>query len=353
MEYMPLKVSVIMPVYNVEKYVEEAINSILSQSFRDFEFLIFNDGSTDKTSQLIKKFDDSRIKFIDNGKNEGYLVYLNRGINMAGGEYIVRMDGDDISHPRRIEKQVKFMDEHPDIGACGTWAVTTGLRQNIRIITETDPELLRCKLLFANQLLHPTVIMRASVLHKHNLFYDPEFYHTEDYKLWLDLLHYTKLANISEVLLKYRIHSSQISRVFHLNQSSHAQRISSCAFADLGIQPTEEKIKMHVALGFGKLDFDLEKVETWFLELQLANQNKRIFPPKPFSKALAEKWADICFRKRKIYFWLKKSILLGLFKGSLSFLYPSYSMAGLFSILKTYNLSGVFKTKKDNSTCVE
>jgi len=114
------KVTVLMPVYNGEKYLNEAIDSILGQTFKDFKFLIINDGSTDGTADILKSYKDSRIKVTNNEKNIGLTKSLNKGLKMAKSEYIARMDADDISLPTRLQKQVEFMDSHPKVGVCGT-----------------------------------------------------------------------------------------------------------------------------------------------------------------------------------------------------------------------------------------
>jgi len=116
------KVTVLMPVYNAEKYLKEAIGSILGQSFSDFEFLIINDGSTDSSVKIIKSYDDPRIRFIANEKNLGVIPTLNKGFALAQGEFIARMDADDISLPKRLELQADFMDKHPEAGAIGLTA---------------------------------------------------------------------------------------------------------------------------------------------------------------------------------------------------------------------------------------
>ena len=117
------KVSVLMPAYNSEAFVAEAIESILNQTYTDFEFIIINDGSTDKTAEIIDEYakNDSRIKFINNHKNQGLIAVLNQGLDLCTGEYVARMDSDDISMPQRFEKQVQYMDEHQEVGILGTW----------------------------------------------------------------------------------------------------------------------------------------------------------------------------------------------------------------------------------------
>jgi glycosyltransferase involved in cell wall biosynthesis len=124
-------VTVLMPVYNTEMYLKEAIDSILNQTFRDFEFIVINDGSTDSTSDIIESYSDPRIIYLQNEKNLGVATSLNKGLSIAKGTYIARMDGDDVSRCDRLEKQVAFMDANPEIGVCGTWLETIGDRNEV------------------------------------------------------------------------------------------------------------------------------------------------------------------------------------------------------------------------------
>ncbi len=130
MDKIPL-ISVVMPVYNSEKYLEEAINSILNQTFTDFEFIILNDGSTDKTEDIILSYSDSRILYIKNKTNLQIVKTLNKGIELASGKYIARMDSDDISSPERFEKLIEFMENNHEIDICSTWLETFGNRKKI------------------------------------------------------------------------------------------------------------------------------------------------------------------------------------------------------------------------------
>ena len=114
------KVSVVMPAYNAEKYIGEAIESILNQTFRNFEFIIINDGSVDRTKEIIQEYDDPRIVLLENDKNSGIVVTLNKGVDAATGEYIARMDADDIALSNRIEQQVMFLNTHRNIGVVGS-----------------------------------------------------------------------------------------------------------------------------------------------------------------------------------------------------------------------------------------
>ncbi len=155
-------VSVIMPVYNAEKYVGEAIESILNQTFTDFEFLIFNDGSTDNSSKIIKSYKDDRIIFFDYKENFGYVKHLNDGIKLAKGEYIARMDADDISLPERFQKQYDFLEKNKDVVLCGTWYRVLGTDKEYHTLTNNDK--LSVHLFFNNGIGHPTVFFRKNIL---------------------------------------------------------------------------------------------------------------------------------------------------------------------------------------------
>ena len=168
------KVTVLMPVYNGGKYIREAIKSILSQSFTDFEFLIIDDGSTDNSVGIVQSFSDNRIRLIKNNCNIGIAESLNKGIESSKGEYIVRMDADDISFPDRIKKQVAFMDANPEVGVSGTWIKTISSVNECTWFTLSEPDLVRCHLLFGCPLAHPTVILRTILLKENELFYDKE-----------------------------------------------------------------------------------------------------------------------------------------------------------------------------------
>lgn len=207
------KVSVIMPAYNAEKYIGEAIESILTQTYSDFEFIIINDGSVDGTEKIINSYKDARIIYMANEKNMGIIVTLNKGLKIASGEYIVRMDADDISLPDRIEKQVEFMDKNMDIGVLGTGLRIFGeyIQESERIF-KTSADELKAELLFNSCIAHPTVVIRKSVIVNNNLEYDKDFVGKEDFALWWEIAKVSKIATIPEVLLWYRVHGNQVTQ---------------------------------------------------------------------------------------------------------------------------------------------
>jgi glycosyltransferase involved in cell wall biosynthesis len=203
------KITVLMPVYNCELYIKEAIDSILNQTFDDFEFLIIDDASTDETVGIIKEYNDLRIKLIVKPINTGYTNSLNYGLTVARGAYIARMDGDDISLPERFAKQVAFLDANPDVALCGTLYQILG--SDTICNHPLSHEEIKVKLISGCYIAHPTVMIRRAALELHNLRYDPNMEPAEDYDLWSRMVFLEKVANIGKVLLYYRIHSAQTS----------------------------------------------------------------------------------------------------------------------------------------------
>ena len=160
------KVSVVMPVYNGEKYVGAAISSILNQDFKDFELLVLDDGSVDASVKVISSFTDKRIRFVQNERNIGLISTLNKALKLVDSEYIVRMDGDDIAHGNRLSTQVKFMDENREVGASGSFYHAMLGDKKMYFDLPVSHDEIKCFLLFNCPLAHPTSIIRTSVLKK-------------------------------------------------------------------------------------------------------------------------------------------------------------------------------------------
>ncbi len=206
-------ISVLMSVYNGEKYLATAIDSILAQTYQDFEFIIINDASTDSSEQIVKSYQDSRIIYLKNQTNLGLTKSLNFGIAQARGKYIARMDADDISLPERLAKQLTLMEEKPEVSVCGSFAqIINENGQNVgEIIHPTDPAEINVRLHFYNCLAHPTVIIRREILNQVNN-YDDNYHRSQDFNLWHKIiLNQGSFFNISEKLIKYRQHKENIS----------------------------------------------------------------------------------------------------------------------------------------------
>lgn len=216
------RISVVLPAYNAEEFIAEAIESILNQTFTDFELIILNDGSTDRTPEIIQKYAkmDKRIVFVNNPENRGLIAVLNQGLDMARGEFVARMDADDISLPTRFEKQVAYMDSHPDVGVLGTVIQGFGMLDwpgiQIPVVTVFD-------MLKQNYMAHPSIMIRKSILDKHNLRYNPEYKHCEDLELWSRMIFLTKFHNVMEKLLMYRVSGHNVS----MNNGEHQKKMTA------------------------------------------------------------------------------------------------------------------------------
>ena len=207
MNYQTPKVSVLMPVYNTnEDYLRKAIESILNQTFKNFEFIIINDGSTNNAEDVILSYNDSRIKYLKQ-ENQGIVSALNSGWEEAQGEYIARMDSDDISYPTRLEKQINFMDNNPNVALVGCFAriIPSGkiiiLPKEIKLID----------LLADCPLIHPTILFRKTDFEKYNLKYREGFEYAEDYYFYAQAQRFFNIANLDEILCDYRVYSTNSS----------------------------------------------------------------------------------------------------------------------------------------------
>jgi glycosyltransferase involved in cell wall biosynthesis len=301
------KITVLMPVYNGEKYLDSAVQSILSQTFKDFEFLIIDDGSTDGSAEIIRKFEDTRIKLVQNKKNLGLPTTLNLGLDIASGEYIARMDCDDISHPQRFEKQVEFMDNNPDVSICGTWMKTIGDKAGIVIEAPKTNEEIKCSLLFSGGIPHPTVFMRKKEFDRHNLRYSKDYLDSEDTELWIRALKYLQASSLQEVLYSYRIHPAQACRTDNQRKKETTRKIIREQLSDLLMSPSEDEIELHrtclrVDNGFEKEE--IIEIGNWLLKLKSSNEKAGVYQCQEFSYILNQRWFYICNSSTKHGIWI-------------------------------------------------
>ena len=211
--FMP-KISVIMSAYNAEKYIKEAINSVLNQTFKDFEFIIINDGSTDSTKNIILSYKDSRIRLIENKENIGLTKSLNKGLRVAKGEYIARVDVDDPSMPERFEKQVSFLDRHKDMAVVGSWTqvINEETRKTYVLKNSCNPAIIKWAYIFKNQIVHSSSLFRKKAI-KEAGYYNERYKYAQDFDLWFRVSRKYKMANIPKVLTKHRIHSKSVTGI--------------------------------------------------------------------------------------------------------------------------------------------
>ncbi len=288
-------VTVLMPVYNAAAYLSASIESILNQTFTDFEFLIINDGSTDNSELIIKRYQDSRIRYYKNATNQKLIETLNKGLTLAKGVFIARMDADDIALPERLERQVHLMQKRPDISICGSLALTFSDKGILdkRMLPE-NPEALKCICFFQCPVLHPATMIRRFDLEQLGMRYNKNYPHAEDLKLWSDAMKQGLLFyNIQTILFHYRYNPHSVSNLYREKQTATSVKIlkENIAFYFPAIDITTHSTLIENLQDRLVMDNDFRsfrKVDTFFA--LLAEQNKGAFDAILFRKILIDKW---------------------------------------------------------------
>ncbi|WP_455552027.1 glycosyltransferase family 2 protein [Desulfovibrio sp.] len=237
------RITVAMPVYNDSLYLQESINSILKQRFNDFTLLIIDDGSTDNSPSIISKYNDKRIKIIHHNKNMGRSIARNTALATADSEYLAWMDADDIAKADRLQKQIMFLDEHPQISICGGYVLRfnegTGIAKH-----PCHPERIAAQTIFQPAILNPTAMMRLADLRKISLQYDAGFSRAEDFVFWIQAFLYYNLkgANLNTILCNYREFNRKTTFFWH------SLAIQKYIAPWLNIDMSPEEIAIHAGL---------------------------------------------------------------------------------------------------------
>jgi glycosyltransferase involved in cell wall biosynthesis len=224
-------VTVLLPAYNAAPYIGTAIESVLGQTYSNFELLIFNDGSSDNTKEIILSYSDSRILFFDSPQNQGYVAHLNKGLTIANGDLIARMDADDIALHNRFEMQVSFLQANQDIDIVGGQVELISDWKNIYTTSNGDWDYpltvaaCRFKTLFSVPVAHPAVMMRTRSLRESHLLYDVSFVPAEDWEFWIRSIGQLQIINLPDTLLKYRVHPAQITEQRKQTEAALLKRI--------------------------------------------------------------------------------------------------------------------------------
>lgn len=226
------KVSVLMPIWNTrEEHLREAVESILNQTFTDFEYLILNDSPDNtKLDEIVASYNDPRIRYERNEQNMGITPSRNKLLQMAEGEYIAIFDHDDISEPTRLEKQVAYLDAHPEVGVLGSWVREFPLDKTVRY-PENDKEI-RMGLMWGCVVPHSAAMVRRKVLEEHGIMYEERFSPSEDYALWCRLIPHTQFHNLPEVLFRYRLYEGNTSKSQATKMSNATMGIRAFVKAD-------------------------------------------------------------------------------------------------------------------------
>ena len=300
---MTPKVTVLLPVYNAARFLRASIDSILRQSFEDFELLIVDDCSSDDSVAIVESYSDRRIRMIRSGSRLKLSGVLNLGLDNCEGEFVARMDADDVSLSDRLARQVKFMESRPELGMSGGWVLTFGEHPSSGTVFRypLKSEEIRATLLFDNPFAHPTVMFRKKLLDCFNLRFNGDFYPAEDYELWIRALECFPTANLNQVLLKYQLHGSSMTLSGIPDMDTQALRMLRPEFAKIGVVPTDDEFMLHRLISTNRLpaqwsEAGLSSFEKWLCALIGANGKTGRYDARGFRKAVEKIWFGVCQR---------------------------------------------------------
>ncbi len=310
--YNPL-IDVLMPVYNAKDFLNEAIDSLLAQTYTNWILIVIDDASTDNSVEIVEAYKDNRIQLIKKSKNTGSYDTLNQGLKKAKGKYIAILDADDICHPERFQRQVHFLESSSEIGLCGTWVKTFGLGKEKIWKYPTKTEEIRCALLFHNCFAHSSVMIRRSILEKHNLLYNTARM-AQDYDLWVRISEYTQTANIKTPLVYYRVYPHSKSALKRQEQHIAVDEIVNYQLQKLQVNFTANDLLFHSYFTYRKnqmpaLSFSfLYRTFSWCYKLLKTNYSTQKYSQTTLVYTIFGIYATSLLRKQidRILFLFKK-----------------------------------------------
>lgn len=290
------EITLLMTAFNAEKYIDNAIESVLRQTFEDFELLIINDGSTDNTVSIIEGYADERIRLINNDQNKGLEFSRNRGLTEAKGKYVAILDSDDIAFHTRLEKQYAYLERNPDCALCGSHADIIdeqGKLTGEQLTGPADPEQFRMRLLFHNFFVNSSVMYRTELVRALGGYRD--FAPAEDFELFVRIAQEAKIHNIQEPLVQYRKHHDNISLKQHKKAVEAVSRIKLIQLELLGINPDVYGDVFLNLFFYTYLDSAVSDFRNLLVEFKTVNRKLKIFPVNDFEQLLFNKWYEILY----------------------------------------------------------
>lgn len=301
------KVSILLPVHNGAPFLEHALSSILSQTLKNLELIAVDDGSSDESSEILKRFADKdrRIRILTQS-NQGIVAALNNGLELANGEYVARMDADDVCLPDRLRRQAKFLDQNRQVGVVGGSIRYIDSYRVARYPTHNDA--IRCRLLFHSAFAHPATMARRSVLNAESPLYQSDYKHAEDYDLWERLSHRTEMANLEEVVLEYRLHDQQVTQSNLKTMIANGNRVRLRQLERFGQPFSSDELTLHERIStinpVISRDF-IRSAHDWLAQLNEINQQKGLYPIQEFQKTLASYWFETCNACTALGGWIR------------------------------------------------
>ena len=289
--------NIVMPVYNGEKHLSTAVDSILAQTFTDFKLIAVDDCSTDDSLTILHSYRDKRILIVENQRHRGIAAALNQGLALTDGELLFRMDADDISLPQRLQCHVDFMRENPQIDICGSDTDLIDECGNIighRNTKKGDQRIKTALFLGETSLAHPTVVIRNSILKTHRIQYSEHFPYAEDYELWCRCSTFSTYENIPEALLQYRHHSESVSKAHYARQRLTARKILAAHLRRSGLNISQEELNCHFQFALGLDEEEArpakEQFAQWKATLAEWNRTHGLFEPDLFEIELEQRY---------------------------------------------------------------
>ncbi|QKG55507.1 glycosyltransferase family 2 protein [Hymenobacter sp. BRD128] len=291
------KVSVVLPVYNVAAHIRGTIESLLRQTYPDFELLILDDCSTDDTVAQIQQLADPRLRLIRNGRNLGRAGTDNAALPHVQGEYIAKMDGDDICHPERLAKQVAYLDAHPEVNIVGSFMQNFGASTYLNRYP-AQPADTQVLTLFTLPTGNPSAMMRTSLFREQGLRYNASLRQTEDYDFCARYIRQLRIATIQEALINYRVPVRTQKQAILNERESVSDHVREQLLRDWGIPFTARELHVYNTLAMLERppgDVTLAEVDAWLRKLLAFNERQPLFEPAALQRGLGERWFEVCY----------------------------------------------------------
>lgn len=292
------KVSVVMSVYNGEEFIRESIDSLLSQNYSNMEIIITDDCSTDKTHDILKEYMDSRVFIMKNNERKGLTYNLNRMIERASGDYIARLDADDIANKDRLRKQAQYLDNHPEVTLVCSFVKCIG-DSNGTICPPQNGELLRAALLFWDPIVHSSVMFRNK-----EISYNEDYKKAQDYELWSRLnMKGVKFGIINEPLTIFRVHNKQISKTSSREQMDNAIKIHLRSLRELGVIINEAEKRSYLMYLKENDILNLQEMKILddiYRRIESCNNEKLLFCKRALHKIIRYEYEKMYYIVQKI-----------------------------------------------------
>lgn len=309
------KVSVVLPVYNVEAFIQDTIESLLRQTFQDFELLVLDDCSTDATVERVRAMQDDRIRLILNPLNIGRAGTDNVALEHVRGEYIAKMDGDDLCHPTRLARQVAYLDARPDINVVGSFMQNFGSSSYLNRYP-TAPADAQVLTLFTLPTGNPSAMLRASLFREQGLRYDAMLRQTEDYDFCARYIRQLRIATIPEPLVQYRVPPNVRKKDILSERATVSDVVREELLRQWQLPFTARELAVYNTIAMLERplrDIKLTEVEAWLQKIVRHNESVPLFEPAALLRGVGERWFEVCYthmqpRLKNIHMYFSSSL---------------------------------------------